>query len=79
MKVGSWYQQTFPEKIIYFLVVKIQKNGGFAGIQVDYYNGGYKPHMKKSSVPNTAHNKILWQETDQVPSVVKEMIPSTNG
>lgn len=79
MKVGSWYQQTFPEKTIYFLVVKIQKNGGFAGIQVDHYVGGYKPHMKKSSVPNTAHNKLLWKAVKEMPSVVKDLIPSSNG
>lgn len=79
MKVGSWYQQTFPEKTIYFFVTKIQKNGGFAGIQVDSYNGGYKPHMKKSSIPNTAAFRALWAECAVVPASVSHLITEVSS
>jgi hypothetical protein len=63
MKINTWYQQTFSDKVIYFYVVKVQKNGGFAGIQVDYYLGSRaKPKKKKSSVPLAYRD--LWKEVD---------------
>ncbi len=60
MKPNTWYYQQFSDKTIYFYSQREQKNGGFAGIQVDCYLGSRaKPKKKKTSVPKSCFS--LWQ------------------
>lgn len=75
MEIGTWYQQVFTDKTIYFYVEKRQKNGGWAGTQVDVYPGSRGlPKKKKASIPNAPGFLRLWTPASEIPESISHLV-----
>lgn len=70
--IGKWYEQTFADgDKIYFKALAKQKNGGWAGVQVevDPTRPRKKPKAKRYSTPKHATG---WKECKDVPADVED-------